>query len=69
MVKLPAAMRAAGVSARLLLQVHDELLFEAREDEAEATAKVAQRVMQDAAAISVPLIVETGVGSNWGSAH
>jgi DNA polymerase-1 len=69
MVKLPAALRAAGVSARLLLQVHDELLFEARDDEAEATAKVAQQVMQDAAAISVPLIVETGMGANWGSAH
>jgi DNA polymerase-1 len=69
MVKLPAALRGAGLSARLLLQVHDELLFEAAEDEAEATAEVAQRVMQDAAAISVPLIVETGIGRNWGSAH
>jgi DNA polymerase-1 len=69
MVKLPAAMKTAGLSARLLLQVHDELLFEAGEHEAEATAKVAQRVMQDAAAISVPLIVETGIGTNWGSAH
>jgi DNA polymerase-1 len=69
MVKLPAALRAAGLSARLLLQVHDELLFEAAEDEADATAAVAQRVMQDAAEISVPLIVETGIGTNWGSAH
>jgi len=69
MVKLPAALSAAGLSARLLLQVHDELLFEAAEGEAEATAEVAQKVMQDAAVISVPLIVETGVGMNWGSAH
>jgi DNA polymerase-1 len=69
MVKLPAALSAAGLSARLLLQVHDELLFEAAEGEAEATAEVAQKVMQDAARISVPLIVETGVGANWGSAH
>ncbi len=69
MVKLPEALKAAGLSARLLLQVHDELLFEAAEDEAGATAAVAQRVMQDAAKISVPLIVETGVGANWGSAH
>jgi len=69
MVKLPAALRAAGLSARLLLQVHDELLFEAAEDEADATAAVARRVMQDAAEISVPLIVETGIGTNWGSAH
>jgi DNA polymerase-1 len=69
MVKLPAALSAAKLSARLLLQVHDELLFEAAEDEADATASVAQKVMQDAARISVPLIVETGVGTNWGSAH
>jgi DNA polymerase-1 len=69
MVKLPAALQTAGLSARLLLQVHDELLFEAPKDEAGATAAVAQQVMQDAAKISVPLIVETGVGANWGSAH
>ncbi len=69
MVKLPAALAAANLSARLLLQVHDELLFEAAEDEADATASVAQKVMQDAAVISVPLIVETGIGTNWGSAH
>jgi DNA polymerase-1 len=69
MVKLPAALRDAGLSARLLLQVHDELLFEAAEDEAEATAAVAQTVMQNAVTISVPLQVETGIGQNWGSAH
>jgi DNA polymerase-1 len=69
MVKLPASLQTAGLSARLLLQVHDELLFEAPKDEAGATAAVAQQVMQDAAKISVPLIVETGVGANWGSAH
>ena len=69
MVKLPAALRAANLSARLILQVHDELLFEAKEDEAEATAAIAQAVMQNAASLSVPLQVETGIGQNWGSAH
>jgi DNA polymerase-1 len=69
MIRLPAAMQAEGLSARLLLQVHDELLFEAAEQEAEGTAKLAQRVMQDAAKISVPLIVETGIGADWGRAH
>jgi DNA polymerase-1 len=69
MVKLPAALADAGLSTRLILQVHDELLFEARDDEADATAAVAQRVMQDAAVISVPLIVETGIGKDWGVAH
>jgi DNA polymerase-1 len=69
MVKLPAAMRAQNLSAQLLLQVHDELLFEAPADEAEATAALAQTVMEDAVKISVPLTVETGIGTNWGQAH
>jgi DNA polymerase-1 len=69
MVKLPAAQAAAKLSARLILQVHDELLFEAPDEEAEATAKIAQTTMQNAATISVPLTVETGIGKHWGAAH
>jgi DNA polymerase-1 len=69
MTKLPRALADAGLSARLILQVHDELLFEAREDEAQATAAIAQTIMQNAATLSVPLQVETGIGMNWGSAH
>ena len=69
MVRLPAALKAAGLRARLLLQVHDELLFEAPEPEAAATAALAQDVMQRAASIRVPLVVETGVGLNWSAAH
>ncbi len=69
MVKLPDALRAAGLSARMLLQVHDELLFEAREDEAERLAVVARTVMEGAATLSVPLVVETGVGRSWSDAH
>ncbi len=69
MVRLPAALRAAGLSARLLLQVHDELLFEAPEAEAAATAEVARTVMEAAAALSVPLVVETGHGHSWAQAH
>ncbi len=50
MVRLPAALRAAGLRSRLLLQVHDELLFEAPEAEAEATGRdLARRVMEGAA--------------------
>ncbi len=69
MVKLPKAMADAGLSARLILQVHDELLFEAPDGQAAATAALAQKVMQDAVKISVPLIVETGIGKHWGDAH
>ncbi|MCW3473603.1 DNA polymerase I [Limobrevibacterium gyesilva] len=69
MVRLPAALRSAGLTARLLLQVHDELLFEAPDAEAAATAGVAREVMQNAASLSVPLVVETGIGHNWAEAH
>ena len=69
MVRLPAALRAAGLRSRLLLQVHDELLFEAPEDEAERLAALAREVMENAAVLSVPLVVETGVGRTWAEAH
>jgi DNA polymerase-1 len=69
MVRLPAELAKAGLSTRLLLQVHDELLFEAPAAEARATAELAKRVMEAAARISVPLVVETGIGPNWAAAH
>ena len=69
MVRLPAALAAAGLAARMLLQVHDELLFEAPMGEAEALAALARRVMEGAASLSVPLVVETGSGRNWAEAH
>ena len=69
MVHLPTALAKAGLSAQMLLQVHDELIFEAPADEAEATAAVAREVMEAAATLSVPLVVETGIGPNWGAAH
>jgi DNA polymerase-1 len=69
MVKLPAAMQQAGLTGRLLLQVHDELLFEAPEAEAETLAALAKRVMEAAAELSVPLVVETGTGKTWAQAH
>jgi len=57
----------------MLLQVHDELVFGAREDEAERTAAVVKDVMEAACApvltLSVPLVVETGAAHNWDDAH
>jgi DNA polymerase-1 len=69
MVRLPAALEASGLSARLLLTVHDELLFEAAVGEASALAAVAKNVMESAASLTVPLVVETGIGLSWGEAH
>lgn len=69
MVKLPTALKDAGLSARMLLQVHDELLFEADEKEAGAVAELVREVMEAAAKLSVRLVVETGIGGNWAEAH
>jgi len=69
MVRLPAALAAAGLSGRMLLQVHDELLFEVPEAEAERTAAAVKATMEAAASLRVPLVVETGAAANWAAAH
>jgi DNA polymerase-1 len=73
MGRLPAALTKAGLTAKPLLQVHDELLFEVPEDELHQTAALARDVMEGACAphceISVPLVVETGSGRSWDTAH
>ena len=71
MVRMPAAI--AHLPAKMLLQVHDELLFEVDEDAAETLIPVAKHVMETAAhpavTLSVPLTVEAGSGVNWAAAH
>ncbi len=69
MVRLPAALSAERLSARMLLQVHDELVFEVPDSEVEATKAVVKRVMEGAAALEVPLLVEIGVAASWADAH
>jgi len=69
MIRMPAALEDAGLAARMLLQVHDELIFEVPDAETEATAKVAAQVMEDAAHLSVPLVVDTGIADTWADAH
>lgn len=70
MVRLPEALKAAGLdSARMLLQVHDELLFEVDAEQASAVAQKAKAIMEAAAQLKVPLVVETGIAQNWAEAH
>ncbi len=69
MIKLPGALKTARLKSRMLLQVHDELLFEVPDKEIDKTKEVARKVMEGAATLSVPLVVETGVGDNWAAAH
>lgn len=66
MLRVPPALAAAGLRARLLLQVHDELVLEAPRAELNATARLVQSVMEQAYPLSVPLETEARFGENWG---
>ena len=69
MVRLPGALIEAGSKARMLLQVHDELVFEVPEAELNETTALVKGVMEAAAHLDVPLVVDTGQGANWDEAH
>jgi DNA polymerase-1 len=74
MVRMPAALEDAGLSsARMLLQVHDELVFEAKEAEIDRTIATAKRVMEKAALpaiqLKVPIQVDAKAAANWEEAH
>jgi DNA polymerase-1 len=56
---------SAGTGVRMLLQVHDELVFEIPEDRLDATRAHVRELMEGAFPLDVPLEVETGVGHNW----
>ncbi len=65
MIRLHEALRRQKLRSRLLLQVHDELVLEAPEDEVETAAHLTRQVMGDAFKLKVPLQVEVEVGQNW----
>jgi DNA polymerase-1 len=69
MIRLQDALDDGGLKARMLLQVHDELIFEVPEDEVEKTREAVTKVMSGAAHLSVPLDVDVGTGANWDEAH
>lgn len=70
MIALKPALAKEKLGARMLLQVHDELLFEVPVAEKEATEELVKRIMENAGAgLGVPLAVEAGWGDNWAEAH
>lgn len=73
MIRMPDALTQAGLKAKLLLQVHDELVFEVPVGELEATTALVKQVMQNAPApaltLRVPLTAEAGHAKNWAQAH
>ncbi|HHU06882.1 MAG TPA: DNA polymerase I [Clostridiaceae bacterium] len=66
MVNIDAAFKERELDARLVLQVHDELIVEASETDAEAAAIILQKLMSEAMELSVPLVAEVSMGHSWG---
>ena len=69
MVRVSRALKEAGLKAKMVLQIHDELLFDVPRDEVEKVKEIAVREMSGAMDVGVPLEVTVGVGSNWLEAH
>jgi DNA polymerase-1 len=73
MIRMQEALDAAKLSAKMLLQVHDELIFETRDEEIEATMNVVKHVMvkapEPAVKLTVPLQVDARAAMNWDEAH
>jgi DNA polymerase-1 len=69
MVKVDQWLDTSGLDARVILQVHDELVLEVREDLVEQVSREIRPHMSEAAQLDVPLLVEVGVGLNWDEAH
>jgi DNA polymerase-1 len=65
MLDMPKAIQNAGLKAQMLLQVHDELVFEVPQDELEATSEIVEKVMGAAYKLSVPLKTDAKAGENW----
>jgi DNA polymerase I len=73
MIRIPPALKERGLNAKMLLQVHDELVFEVPDAEIEETSTVTRAIMEKAhepaRKLSVPLTCEAGVGMHWAEAH
>jgi DNA polymerase-1 len=69
MIRVYKALAASNLQARMILQVHDELIVEVRQDMAKDATKLVKKEMENVYDLSVPLIVDTATGKNWDEAH
>ncbi len=69
MIAVQNELQKGGYKTKMLLQVHDELVFEAPEDEVEAVSAMIKQTMENVVNLAVPFIAEVGVGDNWSEAH
>jgi len=67
MIRMPNALREAGLSAKMLLQVHDELVLECPTDEIDAAVAVVRDAMEGAYTLDIPLRTDARYGTNWGA--
>ena len=65
MLKVDEALRREGLKTQMIMQVHDELLFEAPESEVEKAIEIIKKAMESAVVLDIPLTVEIGAGANW----
>ena len=65
MLKVDSALKAEGLDARIVMQVHDELVVEVLDKDVEKCRQLVKREMESAAKLSVPLTVDVTVGKNW----
>ncbi|MGA9854954.1 MAG: DNA polymerase I [Gammaproteobacteria bacterium] len=69
MISVHHWLKESGTAARMIMQVHDELVFEVQEPALETLNQQVTRLMADAAQLKVPLVVDVGLGDNWDQAH
>jgi len=65
MLHVAEEFKRRGLKSRLLMQVHDELLVEAPEQEVVSVIEILKREMETAVSLDVPLVVDVGIGNNW----
>jgi DNA polymerase-1 len=69
MIRVSNALKREGLKAKMILQIHDELLFDTPKDEVERVSQIVKYEMENAMDLGVPLLVEVGSGRNWLEAH
>jgi len=69
MIRVAAVLKEGGFATKMLLTVHDEIVFDMLKSEEDSVVPAITEAMQTALPMSVPIVVETGVGENWLKAH
>ncbi len=69
MINIHRRLNQEGLRARMLLQVHDELVFEVPEEERDVVSKLVKEEMEGAVTLLIPIKVDMGIGMNWAEAH